>query len=202
MQTIIKDYGELYKFIRSQKKDDGPTIVLVGGNSRAGKSTLTRDLAWRIERNGKTVQTVYLDDWIKGISKRKENGDVFDRFQMDKMELDFEKLVGQEEITINPYDYRIREAGTAEKKIKLNNTGVIIIEGVVALAIQSLRNVDSIKIFVETAESNRRVRFNQFYTDKGFDADHIEELYKTRVIDEVGIINETKVKADIVFNRD
>jgi uridine kinase len=75
-----------------------------------------------------------------------------------------------------------------------------IIDGVVALDIKGLRDLSDFTIYVETDDVVRKKRLKEFYReDKKCSVIETEQIIKSREIDEVGIIRETKKYADIIY---
>lgn len=202
MTEYFSSEYSLLNYIHKKTIDHKKSIILVAGNSRVGKTTVSYIIKNYCEENNNRVQYISLDDWILSIEKRKSNMNVYHRFQSDKLESDFEKLLNGEKIFINTYDYLSRKHNQEQKEVRMNAEGVIIIDGVISLGINVLRNNADIKIFVEADEEIRKKRFFEFYYMKGLDRAQITELYENRIIDEVRLVNETRNYAEVIVKFD
>lgn len=188
----------LIKYVESKIDRTKRNIVLVGGSSCAGKTTLSKIITSHYESTKTPVQYISLDDWVLSASKRTASMNVYNRFQSDKLECDYKRLLNNEKISIDVYDRITREQSNIQKKIKLLSRGVIIVDGVVALGLTALLQSADIKIFVDVVEEVRRQRFFKLYTLKGLSIEQIAQLYEDRLADEAYLINSTKNNADVI----
>ena len=175
-------------------------IVLIAGNSRSGKSTLSNQLYDDIMKEGYDVQKIELDDWILNVDDRTDDMTVYNRFDSQKIEKDFNLLYKGKIISVFAYEPESRGKIRNLKKYKLNDSGLIIIEGVVALGVELLVKNSDVRIFVDADEDIRKKRFHDFYIDKGLTDSEINHLYQKRMEDEVKLINTTKKHANIIYN--
>jgi hypothetical protein len=68
-------------------------IVLIGGNTRSGKSTLASYLRIAFEKMGKKVLSVCLDNWLKPEDQRTPDMNGYQRYQLGTIEEDMKAPV-------------------------------------------------------------------------------------------------------------
>lgn len=166
-----------------KKSVNRPYIIAIGGNTRGGKSTLSTYLKKFFIQNKHTATTIHLDNWIKEKEERQEQDDVYKRFNTHQMVEDLKFLFEGNEITLYPYRAH-KNMERAEKEIRLNNEEVIIIEGVVALGVEYIREIADHKIFVNIEMEELKKRMYDYYLWKGYTLSEIENIFEKRKIDE------------------
>lgn len=186
----------LDKFKLEQKKS--PFIILVGGNSGAGKSTVAASIKRKFVREGIQTTIMHLDHWIKPTHLRSENENVFTRFRLDEMEEDLQSYMEGEIISIPKYD-RLSRSHKGHVSYGLGQADVLIIEGVPALACKAVSEKANVKIFCDMNEEIYQERFYARYIWKGLPEDEIEKLFEERKQDERWYIDQLKSQADIIF---
>jgi D,D-heptose 1,7-bisphosphate phosphatase len=175
-----------------------PAIVAIGGNARCGKSNLASWISRSVALAGKKVLTVRLDHWILPEPKRTDAMNVFDRFQLEKIEADIQSLLGGNILRFKPYNnHQERQLDAIEYNYQ--GEDVIIIEGVVALQSEVLRNLAHAKIFMPIEQGEHKRRLHQYYTWKGKNNDEIEILIRRRKKDEYQLIEKAIKFADFVI---
>ncbi|MBF4694941.1 uridine kinase family protein [Fusibacter ferrireducens] len=177
------------------------TIVLIAGNSRAGKSTLSNEILDYFNEKNIYTQRIELDNWIISVDQRTEKMNVFDRFNASKIEEDFKVLTRGSTLQLDAYEAKSRGRTRIQKSISLIKKGVVIVEGVIALGLSSLVSYADIRIYVDIDESIRKERFIEFYTNKGLAINEIENTYLNRLEDEFKLIDSTKANANIIYKR-
>lgn len=177
---------------------DTPFIIVVGGNSGAGKSTVAASIKQKFSKMGLSTCLVHLDYWIKPAHLRGENENVFDRFRLDEMEEDLQSFLDGEIISIPKYD-RFSRSHKGHVSLGMGKSQVVIIEGVPALACTPIMNVAKVKIYCDMDEELYRERFYARYIWKGLPEEEIEKLFEERKQDERRHIDQTKSVANIVF---
>jgi histidinol-phosphate phosphatase family protein len=194
---IDEPLKKVYEQVMALKKKL-PLIISIGGNARSGKSTLASYLKWKFEQEGRSVLKIELDHWIVPENKRQDCKDVFDRFRLNDIETDIRKIMGGTRIQMDTYANH-----PDRKSVSLNyqyeRQDIIIIEGVVALSSEVIRNISDIKIFVEINAAKQFERFTKYYQWRGRNISDIEKLYRQRTGDEYGIIEKDTKFADIVI---
>ena len=182
----------------SQREAGRPWVVSVGGNSRSGKTTFSDALARAFERRGERVLLVRLDNWILSIEERREEHDVFGRFQMDLLASDARKILTSGAVVRPRYDARTEKPREEEIVYRLDNHQVVILEGVVALSSPALRRMADLKVFCDVADEPMRSRIRRYYQWKGFEEEQIDQILQSRTRDEYERIKEDKQFSDLV----
>ncbi len=85
-------FDKIYSRFR-EFKSDRPWVILIGGNTRTGKSTLASYIRIAFKKMGKATLSVSLDNWLLPESERKPEMDVYARFQLPQIETDLKNLV-------------------------------------------------------------------------------------------------------------
>jgi histidinol-phosphate phosphatase family protein len=178
-------------------KNQTPFVIAVGGQSRSGKSTFVKLLTQFLRRRGIASKTLSLDNWLVGIDERSDNMNVRERYRYDDIGQDVMRLVRGEKISLNNYDPYQRTTSTGGS-FSLDGFSCLIIEGVPALDIESLRSLCSLRIYTNISEDVRKKRFFSFYRWKNIPEEEIVILYQSRRVDEFPIIDESKQHAHII----
>ncbi|MGB0176950.1 MAG: hypothetical protein ACPF9D_07275, partial [Owenweeksia sp.] len=196
---LDEPYRETFEDISKRVNNSGSTFVIsIGGQSRSGKSILGTYLLKKFEEFGKTVLKIELDHWIKPREMRKVGDNVFDNFQMEKLENDLENFFSGKSITAPGYQ--------THKTWPLNtvtyNPGkfdVLIVEGVVALSSKVLCKKSDLRVFKGISKVELKKRFYSFYTWKDYDEAQIEKLWVQRKTSEFDLIADDIKQADLVI---
>lgn len=172
-------------------------VVAMGGNSRSGKSTLASALIQSLVHDGKSVFRINLDDWILRKTQRNKEIDVYSNFQLEKLEQDVKSILDGNEITLDAYVPH-PERAEVKKTYQYNNEDIILIEGIVALSSEKLRELSDIKVFKDISPFMLKARLKQYYNWKEYSKDEFEALYAKRVKDEYEKIDNDRFFADLV----
>ncbi|MFO7369078.1 MAG: HAD-IIIA family hydrolase [Bacteroidales bacterium] len=176
-----------------------PFVILVGGNTRTGKSTLAACLRISFEKRGHQVLQVGLDNWILQEEERRENMNVYDRFQLMSLENDIDALIGGETLKLATYTNH-PERNSLPVEYNPANARVIIIEGVVALSSEKIRQWANMKLFTTTDKKTFRNRFFEYYNWRGKTIDETALLFEKREQDEFQLIEKESKLADLIIN--
>ena len=178
-------------------------IIGIAGGTGSGKSTFTN----RIKQEfGDRVSVIYYDNYYKvhddiPLEERALiNYDHPDSFETDLLLHHLECLKRGEAIECPVYDYTVHNR--TDKTIRIEPREVIIIEGILVLYDERLRNMMNIKIFVD-ADADERIlrRVVRDVKERGRDVEGIAKQYLTTVKPMHYIFVEpTKYSADIVIN--
>lgn len=199
---IQKLVGQIIPFLKDAKTESKLPVICIGGLSRSGKSLIAKCIDMILSREGIKSTYISLDNWIISIEKRHKSMTVQSRFQYNQIEKDIRFLFDNKSISINEYDYLTRSVTENKMYIDITQTDTLIIDGLVALDIEYIRNISSVKLYIECNESTRKNRFINFYTYKGLINEEINTLYQQREFDENCYISKTKKFADFVINLD
>jgi len=194
----LADIVEQKHLLNPQQK----TIVLIGGCARVGKSTLSKELNQLLIKKKLKSLVIPLDLWLVSHNKRKPDSTVIDRFHTKIMIKSLIDLYNGQIIYPPLYDFvkRVQILETGHKPITYKS-GILIIEGVIALALSELRKLASISIHLEINNRQRLKRLIEFYTEtKKLPASECRRLIKEREKEEVPFINDKSKHADLIFN--
>lgn len=197
-EPLLPYFNELNALYHQCGEAHKPFVILVGGQSRSGKSTLSSYLRIQFQKEGKKVLQIKADDWIMPAADRTGKESVWERFRMQRLEKDLHSLFNGETISVQKYDSKTRKL-REEMIYHYAGQDVVIIEGAPLLMSDSLLNLADVSVFVELHEDERKNRFTNFYRWKGFHTEAIESLYLERKNDEYPEINKTKNKADFII---
>lgn len=134
-------------------------IIGIAGGSGSGKSTIARKL---VERFGDRVTVLRHDDYYKAHhdmtydERARINYDCPEAFDTELMAEHLRLLREGKGIDCPVYDYKIHDRSDQIRRVEPND--VMIIDGILVLAEESLRNMMDIKIFVDTDADVRIIR--------------------------------------------
>lgn len=131
----------------------------IAGGTVSGKTTITRLLS---ERFGKDVSVIYYDNYYKAHDdltydeRAKINYDCPDAFDTELFLEDVAKLKRGEDVLCPVYDYTVHNRSNQTLLIK--SAPVILLEGILLLSDERIRDLLDIKIFVDTDADVRILR--------------------------------------------
>ncbi|CAN2046975.1 Phosphoribulokinase/uridine kinase domain-containing protein [Candidatus Magnetomoraceae bacterium gMMP-1] len=196
-------YNLLFQYIRHTKINfcKQPSLILIGGCSRTGKTTLALKLFELFKADGVECNIINLDSWLVSLEKRKANSTVMERYECAAIIKAVKKILSKKKVFPPIYDIvsrrRISEKG---EKFYFADSGVVIVEGVITLALKELVNIASLKIFTTACETTRIERLMDFYVNmKGLNYRDAEEIVYSREKEEVLFVKETSEYADLSF---
>ncbi|MDN6731723.1 MAG: uridine kinase [Atopostipes suicloacalis] len=137
-----------------------PVIIGVAGGSGSGKTTVCNKIYDYF--SGKSIAMIEHDSYYKDQSdlsfeeRLETNYDHPFAFDTDLLVDHIESLLKHESIEVPVYDYPRHTRGT--ETIIVEPQDVIIIEGILILEDQRLRDLMDIKIYVDTADDLRIIR--------------------------------------------
>ena len=138
-----------------------PIIIGIAGGTCSGKSSIANILIKEFE-NTKSVTIIKEDDYYKDQSnlsmeeRAKTNYDHPLAFDFDLMIDHINRLIRGEKIEKPTYDYTIHNRSDRTEIVYPSD--VLIIEGLFALYTKEIRDMEDIKIFVDTAADERFIR--------------------------------------------
>lgn len=181
---------------------NGSSLVLVGGCSRTGKSALSVMLSEKLLADRIEHGIVNLDAWLLGVDERGHHSLVMERYDCQAIISSVKELLQGKAVYPPVYDMisRRRISASGEKGITVVS-GIIIAEGVIALALNELVEIASLKIFVHVSDKVRTERLFSFYRDvKKLSVDEVEAVIAERECEEVPFIKQTASCADIIVH--
>lgn len=131
----------------------------IAGGTGSGKTTITRLLN---ERFGKDISVIYYDNYYKAHDdltyeeRAKINYDCPDAFDTELFLEDVAKLKRGEDVLCPVYDYTVHNRSNQTLLIK--SAPVILLEGILLLSDERIRDLLDIKIFVDTDADVRILR--------------------------------------------
>ena len=137
-----------------------PFVIGVAGGSGSGKSTVTQQVLASFGTD--MVSVVMQDDYYRDQSdltadvRRKQNYDHPQAFDWPLLVQHVRALCNGEPIDMPEYDFTIDNR--SNKTIPVKPAPVIVVEGLFALYDADLRDMMSLKIFVDTASDVRFIR--------------------------------------------
>ncbi|MCD8011877.1 MAG: uridine kinase [Lachnospiraceae bacterium] len=178
-------------------------VIGVAGGTGSGKSTFTNRLK---EEFADSITVIYHDNYYRsrdGISmedRKKINYDHPDSLETDLLIQHLKQLKAGKSVECPTYDYSVHNR--SEVKIKINPGKIIIVEGILVLQNDELRDLCDIKIYVD-ADADERIlrRAIRDVKERGRDLEGIMEQYLTTVKPmHYQYVEPTKALADMVIN--
>lgn len=137
----------------------GTLIIGIAGGSGSGKSTITQ---WLAEKFGDNVTVIRHDDYYKAqhdksyAERAKQNYDCPEAFDTELLAEHLKMLRDGKSIECPVYDYSLHDR--SDKVTVIEPKPVLIIDGILVLQDERLRNMMNIKIFVDTDADVRILR--------------------------------------------
>ncbi|WP_018659515.1 uridine kinase [Allofustis seminis] len=185
------------------KMHSRPIIIGVAGGSGSGKTTVARSILESF--NGKSIMVLEHDSYYKDQShlafeeRLKTNYDHPLAFDTDLLIDHLKKLLRYEAIDVPVYDYK-RHTRSNEIEHK-EPKDVIILEGILILEDQKLRDLMDIKIYVHTDDDIRIVRrIKRDMQERGRSLDSVIQQYLTVVKPmHEEFVEPSRKYADVIF---
>ena len=184
-------------------KRQKPVIIGIAGGTGSGKSTFTNRLR---DAFGDDVTVIYHDNYYRAHDelpfeeRKKLNYDHPDAFETELLMRHLELLKDGRAIECPTYDYSLhnRAPGT----VRIEPRPVILLEGILILFDERIRDLLDIKVFVD-ADADERIlrRILRDTKERGRSVENIVDQYLTTVKPMHGLFVEpTRVFADIITN--
>ena len=177
-------------------------LIGIAGGTGSGKTSIAKAIASDFGKS--EVALIEQDSYYKNLSnltieeRSLVNFDHPDAIDFTLMRDHLQKLMEGNVVDIPIYDYTTH---TREKKSrKVEKHHIIILEGILALFDQKIRNMMDIKIYVETADDIRvirRIKRDINKRERTFPS-AIEQYYKTVRPMHIQFVEPTKKYADII----
>jgi histidinol-phosphate phosphatase family protein len=196
---IIHDYPvleekalEIFEKTKSKKRP----FILIGGASRTGKSTFAQVIQIAFNKKGKRLKLLGLDLWILDVDKRTDEMTVKERYDYEEIVQNINMILRGKKVKLPQYDPKTRKKSKETVEFQLQEDEGLVVEGVVALDIQKLREKSDYAVYLGIPDKVRKERFFDFYFYKNLSPDQIRSLFEKREEDEIKIIKKTKKFAD------
>ena len=179
------------------------TIIGIAGGTGSGKSTFTNRLK---DAFGSQIAVLYHDNYYRShddlpFEKRKKlNYDHPDAFETELLVKHLARLKEGQAVECPVYDYT--DHNRSQKTIRVEPKPVIILEGILVLFDERLRDLLDIKVFVD-ADADERIlrRILRDTKERGRDVEGIVTQYLTTVKPMHNLyVEPTRVFADIITN--
>jgi uridine kinase len=165
--------------------------VAVGGLARSGKSTAAAALAREARLQNLPCTTVHLDQWIRPVGDRLDVPAPWDAYPQERLERELTSFLQQGQPIVAPGYALHAHAEPTEKRY--TPASVVLVEGVVALSLESVRTAAHWTLSVSTSPIVRRERFDRFMAWRGR-SHEAEALWNLRERTEV-----PTVEKDLIF---
>lgn len=202
--TISKSLDQIFvNVIDRYKKDPSKEkfVILVGGCSRSGKSTLTEYLEKELTKFGIQTHSINMDSWLISVDERPANSTVSQRYELLEIRNAVEKLLRGEAINTPIYDPVKRKRVKDRFKDPFHiSSGILIIDGVIALADEVLLQKSDMRIYVSIPDCLRIKRLLSFYKEvKKIDRNEYKKIIRAREGEETLFVKKSSLNADFVF---
>ncbi len=180
-----------------------PIVIGIAGGSGSGKTTIAHEVA-RLINDDDHIITLTQDSYYKDntgipMSERKKiNYDHPDAFDMPLLVAQINQLMHRKAVEMPVYDFT--EHTRSSKTIHVEPADIIILEGILVLADENLRNLMDIKVYVETDDDIRFIRrLERDLKERGRSLDSVIDQYLATVKPMYHqFIEPTKRYADII----
>ncbi|TLS39301.1 uridine kinase [Pseudalkalibacillus caeni] len=182
---------------------DRPIVIGVAGGSGSGKTTVTKEIYKQFKDKSVLIleqDAYYKDQSEKSMEERLQtNYDHPLAFDNDLIIKHVKQLMRYEPIEKPVYDYTVHTR--SDKIIPIEPKDVIILEGILILEDERLRDLMAIKVFVDTDADIRILRrLTRDIRDRGRTLDSVVDQY-TSVVRPMHLqfVEPTKRYADIII---
>ena len=162
-----------------------PTIIGIAGGTASGKTTIAKRLFDEASKNG-SVSLIRLDDYYFNMDKvvRSKTGmlnyDHPDSYDIDYIMEHLNELKEGRSINKPIYDFVTHSRMSEYEVVEPSN--IIIVEGIMAFALDKLLPLYDIKIFVDTADDIRFIRrLKRDMSDRGRTLESVVDQYMDTV---------------------
>lgn len=180
-----------------------PIVIGIAGGSGSGKTTIAHEVA-RLINDDDHIITLTQDSYYKDntgipMSERKKiDYDHPDAFDMPLLVAQINQLMHRKAVEMPVYDFT--EHTRSSKTIHVEPADIIILEGILVLADENLRNLMDIKVYVDTDDDIRFIRrLERDLKERGRSLDSVIDQYLATVKPMYHqFIEPTKRYADII----
>ena len=135
-------------------------LISVAGGTASGKTTVVREISKNFKKSD--IAIIYMDNYYKrrddlSLEERsKINYDHPDAIDMELLKAHLKELLAGKTIDMPVYDFKIHNR--SDETIKVTPTKVIMLEGILALYDEEIRELSNLLIFVESEADIRFIR--------------------------------------------
>ena len=183
-----------------------PILIAVAGGSASGKTTVVKKIINKL--NNKDITVITHDDYYKDLShlsledRKKVNFDHPASLDNDLFVAHLSDLLSGKSIDKPTYDFVVHNR--SEKTEQVHPTRIIMIEGIMVLEDPRVRDLATIKLFVESDDDVRFIRrLVRDTKERGRSIDSVINQYLTTVKPMYyAFIKPTKRYADMIIPND
>ena len=202
VEWILHGHADVVsKLIPLLPRAENSRVILIGGASRSGKSSVANVLTELLNLVGKRSHVLSLDGWLKAADERHEGVGVLGRYQLDGLIQHAKQLVSSAsrfEIEYPLHDRKLRQV----KKTQIVSVGpsdIVILEGVPALLDPSLLDLANLTIHVDVNDDVRKSRLQEEYSWREERQEDFMKKIMSREVDEVELVKSASHKADYLI---
>lgn len=181
---------------------DNARLVLLGGLSRSGKSTVARLLADLAGASGRSVHVLALDGWLKPAAHRHEHAGVAARFNLQGASAALASARAASATIRLPWprhDRHSRRLSPGAVHL-IQPDDLVLVEGVPALLHQELRAMADLRLHLRIGDDLRQRRFVAEYRRRGRSGADIDTLWLSRAADETPAVEAAAAHADTILD--
>ncbi len=179
-------------------------IIGIAGGTASGKTTIAKKVYESTSQHG-TVTMIKIDDYYKCLDhlsmeeRMQVNYDHPDAYDIKLLSQHLADLKDGKQINKPIYDFVIHNRSKTTEII--NPSNIIIIEGILTLAIEDIRNFCDIKLYVDTPDDIRFIRrLKRDIDERGRDVKSIIDQYLTTVRPmHISFVERSKAYADLII---
>jgi histidinol-phosphate phosphatase family protein len=188
---ILNVYPSYINFTALYSENIKPgDFVFIGGLSRSGKSTFASVFKQSLKLKGKNAHVISIDRWLKSENDRTDS--VNGRYDIEKIEFFLKSVFlnrnKKQLLSIPNYNRLKKERTDFGEAICYNPGDILIIEGTIALNLDSSNIYTSNRFFVVIDEKNRKDRVLREYLMRGYSLSKATSIYFDRQKDETPIV--------------
>ena len=173
-----------------EKSSKSPYIIAIGGNAGSGKSNCSHYLKNYLEKHQFSSVIISLDHWTSPANDSNNAKNVFERYQLVKIEEDLNKLLSNEDIQLTRY-FNHSDLKTKNISYSLEGKKVIIIEGIIVLNLKFTHRKADKCVFMAIDKEAYSKHLKALYARKGLGIKEIEALLEKRMRDEFELIRKS-----------
>lgn len=177
-------------------------LLLIGGLSRSGKSSLAQILKEQLAMIGRTAHILSLDGWLKPTDQRSEGQGVGTRFDLAAATRFVVELLAQTQtvkVQVPIYERKTRTRRREPLILDIQPSDLLIVEGVPALMCSELVSLSTMSLYTDVNHNERIERLHKDYAWRGMDTQEIDRLIASRDSDETEEVRRSAVRARFII---
>lgn len=177
-------------------------MALIGGPSRAGKSSVSQVLKEMLSAAGRMTHIISLDGWLLPAGERQEGNGVLNRYNMKAAATQLIEVLNSKNRSSVSIPFHNRKSRAIKKSdfVSIGIDDFLIVEGVPALIENELLGYADVKIYVDVIDEIRHQRLWDEYHWRGESDKQINEIITSREIDELVVVRNSEANANFKIN--